>query len=82
MAAAAAAAAAAPAHTVAVTHSAPTNIAVIKYWGKADVALNTPLNPSVSVTLCQDDLRAITTAVASPAFTADRLWLNGKCVRP
>ena len=28
----------------------------------------------------QDDLKAITTIVASPAFTEDRLWLNGVCV--
>jgi diphosphomevalonate decarboxylase len=59
------------------TVSAPTNIAVIKYWGKADVALNTPINSSVSVTLDQRDLRAVTTVAASPSFTQDRLWLNG-----
>lgn len=35
------------------TVSAPTNIAVIKYWGKEDVALNTPINSSVSLTLDQ-----------------------------
>jgi hypothetical protein len=28
-------------------------VAVIKYWGKKDVKLNTPLNSSVSVTLDQ-----------------------------
>jgi diphosphomevalonate decarboxylase len=59
------------------TVSAPTNIAVIKYWGKADVNLNTPINSSVSVTLDQKDLRAVTTVAASTAFTQDRLWLNG-----
>ena len=57
--------------------SAPTNIACIKYWGKADVKWNTPTNDSVSVTLDQDDLRAVTTAAASPLFEKDRLWLNG-----
>lgn len=35
------------------TVSAPTNIAVIKYWGKGNVELNTPLNSSVSCTLDQ-----------------------------
>ena len=60
-----------------VTVSAPTNIACIKYWGKADVKWNTPTNDSVSVTLDQDDLRAVTTAAASPLFEKDRLWLNG-----
>jgi diphosphomevalonate decarboxylase len=60
-----------------VTVSAGTNIAVIKYWGKADPAYNTPINDSVSVTLDQKDLCAVTTAAASFQFTQDRLWLNG-----
>jgi diphosphomevalonate decarboxylase len=59
------------------TVSAPTNIAVIKYWGKANVALNTPINSSVSVTLDQADLRAVTTTAASTQFQQHRLWLNG-----
>lgn len=62
---------------VSATHCAPSNIAVIKYWGKRDVVMNTPINSSVSMTMSQDDLRAITTIVASPEFTEDRLWLNG-----
>lgn len=60
------------------TVSAPTNIAVIKYWGKADAEFNTPINDSLSVTLDQQDLRAVTTVAASPDFTTDRLWLNGE----
>lgn len=63
---------------VSATHSAPSNIACIKYWGKRDVKQNTPINSSVSVTMNQDDLKATTTIVASPVFTADRLWLNGQ----
>lgn len=59
------------------TVSAPTNIACVKYWGKASVEYNTPINSSVSVTLDQSDLRAVTTAAASPSFATDRLWLNG-----
>lgn len=59
------------------TSSAPTNIATIKYWGKADAKWNTPINSSVSVTLDQADLKAVTTAAASTAFETDRLWLNG-----
>lgn len=59
------------------TVSAPTNIACIKYWGKADAYWNTPTNDSVSVTLDQSDLRAVTTAAASSSFEKDRLWLNG-----
>lgn len=59
------------------TVSAPTNIACIKYWGKADVQYNTPTNDSVSVTLDQSDLKAVTTVAASIQFQQDRLWLNG-----
>lgn len=66
----------APIYTATV--SAPTNIAVIKYWGKANKEFNTPINDSLSVTLDQTDLRAVTTAAASMDFTEDRLWLNGK----
>jgi diphosphomevalonate decarboxylase len=62
---------------VMATVSAPTNIAVIKYWGKADAAYNTPINSSLSVTLDQGDMRAVTTAAVSAAFEKDRLWLNG-----
>jgi diphosphomevalonate decarboxylase len=60
------------------TVSAPTNIAVIKYWGKASLEHNTPINSSLSVTLDQADLRAVTTVAASPDFSEDMLWLNGE----
>ncbi|KDO31253.1 diphosphomevalonate decarboxylase [Saprolegnia parasitica CBS 223.65] len=60
-----------------VTCSTPTNIAVIKYWGKDSVALNTPINSSVSVTLNQKQLKTVTSIVASTTFAADRIWLNG-----
>ena len=60
------------------TVTAPTNIAVIKYWGKASVEYNTPTNDSLSITLDQADLRAVTTVAASPSFSQDRLWLNGE----
>jgi len=59
------------------TVTAPTNIAVIKYWGKASAEWNTPTNDSVSVTLDQSDLKAVTTVAASSKFQQDRLWLNG-----
>lgn len=58
--------------------TAPVNIAVIKYWGKRDAALNLPTNSSLSVTLSQDDLRAWTTAACSDSFPGDRMWLNGE----
>uniref|UniRef100_K3WFN8 Diphosphomevalonate decarboxylase n=1 Tax=Globisporangium ultimum (strain ATCC 200006 / CBS 805.95 / DAOM BR144) TaxID=431595 RepID=K3WFN8_GLOUD len=60
------------------TCAAPTNIAALKYWGKASEALNTPINSSVSVTLHQDQLRTKTTVASAPSFRTTRLWLNGK----
>ncbi len=63
-----------------VTHTAPSNIACIKYWGKRDIRMNTPINSSVSVTMNQDDLKAITTITASKSFDKDQLWLNGQYV--
>lgn len=64
---------------VGLTATSPTNIAVVKYWGKRDISLNLPINSSVSVTLDQSDLKTITTVTASTGFTSkgDRLWLNG-----
>jgi diphosphomevalonate decarboxylase len=50
---------------------------VIKYWGKRDEQLILPLNSSLSATLDQADLCTITTVMASPRLTRDRLWLNG-----
>ncbi|MCO5559788.1 hypothetical protein L7F22_013392 [Adiantum nelumboides] len=63
---------------VMVTARAPTNIAVVKYWGKRNQKLILPINSSISVTLNPHDLSATTTVAVSPSFTADRLWLNGK----
>jgi len=63
---------------VSVTVSSPTNIAVIKYWGKREQKLNLPINSSVSVTIDQADLCTTTTVTASASFTRDRLWLNGE----
>ncbi|KIW52752.1 diphosphomevalonate decarboxylase [Exophiala xenobiotica] len=59
--------------------TAPVNIAVIKYWGKRDVALNLPTNSSLSVTLSQKSLRTHTTASCSESFSGpDSLILNGE----
>lgn len=60
------------------TARAPTNIAVIKYWGKRDETLILPINSSISVTLDPDHLSATTTVAVSPSFESDRMWLNGK----
>ncbi|KAI5939055.1 Diphosphomevalonate decarboxylase [Manis javanica] len=63
---------------VAVTCTAPVNIAVIKYWGKRDEELILPINSSLSITLHQDQLKTTTTAALSRDFTEDRIWLNGR----
>ncbi len=59
------------------TFTSPTNIAVIKYWGKGDVKLNTPMNSSVSLTLDQSDLHTVTSIGALKEAEKDRMWLNG-----
>lgn len=61
-----------------VTAQTPTNIAVIKYWGKRDETLILPVNDSISVTLDPDHLCTTTTVAVSPSFDQDRMWLNGK----
>ncbi|XP_010554524.1 PREDICTED: diphosphomevalonate decarboxylase MVD2 [Tarenaya hassleriana] len=63
---------------VMVTAQTPTNIAVIKYWGKRDEARILPINDSISVTLDPDHLCTVTTVAVSPAFDHDQMWLNGK----
>ncbi|XP_044512469.1 diphosphomevalonate decarboxylase MVD2, peroxisomal-like [Mangifera indica] len=60
------------------TAQTPTNIAVIKYWGKRDETLILPVNDSISVTLDPKHLCTTTTVAVSPGFEQDRMWLNGK----
>ncbi|GER53146.1 mevalonate diphosphate decarboxylase [Striga asiatica] len=63
---------------LALTAQTPTNIAVIKYWGKRDEDLILPINGSISVTLNPEHLCTTTSVAVSPTFTHDRMWLNGK----
>lgn len=63
-----------------VTAKTPTNIAVIKYWGKRDETLILPINDSISVTLDPNHLCTTTTVAVSPTFVEDRMWLNGKVI--
>lgn len=56
-----------------VTARAHTNIALIKYWGKANSTLNIPTTSSLSMTL---DQFYTTTAVEFTESPADRLILN------
>ena len=52
------------------------NIALAKYWGKADSELNLPAVPSVSVTL--DALVTETSVTFAPGAGADTLVLDGR----
>lgn len=61
-----------------LTAQTPTNIAVIKYWGKRDENLILAINDSISVTLDPDHLCTTTSVAVSPSFDQDRMWLNGK----
>jgi len=58
------------------TVRARSNIALVKYWGKADAALNIPAVGSISITL--DRLWTDTTVRFDPAFPKDRLVLDGE----
>ncbi|HMF40457.1 MAG TPA: diphosphomevalonate decarboxylase [Polyangia bacterium] len=58
----------------AVTAVAGTNIALVKYWGKRDVALNLPATGSLSLTL---DRLGTRTTVAFDDGDRDRLVLDG-----
>ncbi len=53
---------------------AHANIALAKYWGKSDVALNLPAVPSISLTL--EALRTDTTLVFDKTLTHDELQIN------
>lgn len=55
---------------------AHTNIALIKYWGKANEDLIIPMNNSLSVTL--DKFYTETKVTFSPEYTKDTLILNGQ----
>ncbi len=57
---------------------APSNIALVKYWGKRDETLNLPVNSSLSVSL--GHLGTETTI--AHAEQADSIMLNGEPVEP
>jgi diphosphomevalonate decarboxylase len=58
------------------TALARANIALAKYWGKSDVALNLPAVPSISITL--EPMRTETTVEFDAALNEDVVMLNGK----
>ncbi len=57
-----------------------SNIALVKYWGKRDAALNLPAAGSLSLTLA--GMVTETTVELSSALMADSLVLNGVSVDP
>lgn len=58
---------------------APSNIALSKYWGKRDAALNLPLNSSLSISLA--DWGSTTQISPSPDDT-DQVWFNDAQLDP
>lgn len=63
------------ANPVTITAQAQPNIALVKYWGKRDRALNLPAAGSLSITL--DALFTRTTVCLAPDQAHDSLLLNG-----
>jgi diphosphomevalonate decarboxylase len=64
--------------TMTVRVSARANIALAKYWGKADAFDNLPAVPSLSLTL--EGLVTTTSVRFDQALSADRAWLDGQAV--
>lgn len=63
-----------------VTARACANIALVKYWGKRDPALNLPAAPSLSLTL--EALTTETTVAFDEALPYDQLILDGTLAKP
>ena len=58
------------------TAVAHPNIALIKYWGKVDEALNLPANPSLSMNLAV--LTTVTTVEFQPGLSDDIITVDGQ----
>ena len=63
-------------HPMQATAQAQPNIALVKYWGKRDVALNLPAAGSLSITL--DALHTRTRVRFNDTLNADDIALNGE----
>ena len=57
------------------TATAPSNIALVKYWGKRSTSLNVPDTGSISVTLA--GLETTTTASVETGLTRDVVTIGG-----
>ena len=60
------------------TGCAGANIALVKYWGKRNAALNLPAAGSLSITLAE--LLTITRLTPDAALAADELMLDGRSI--
>jgi len=66
---------------------APSNIALCKYWGKRDAALNLPINSSLSISLgtlgTRTEIRPLVEAMPSSLSDGrDQVYLNGELQSP
>ncbi|BCU70207.1 diphosphomevalonate decarboxylase [Stygiolobus caldivivus] len=59
---------------------APSNIAIIKYWGKRNEELNLPLNSSLSITL--EGLEVRTKVIFDEGLERDEVVINGERASP
>lgn len=66
---------AAPSAELAASAVAQPNIALVKYWGKRDTALNLPAGGSISITL--SGLQTVTRIRFDASLAADQLILGG-----
>ncbi|QKQ99243.1 diphosphomevalonate decarboxylase [Metallosphaera tengchongensis] len=53
---------------------APSNIAIVKYWGKRNRELNLPLNPSLSISLNEVWVRS--RVIFDESLRDDEVWIN------
>jgi len=60
---------------------APANVALCKYWGKRDAALNLPVNSSLSVSLGELGTRTEIRRIEAEG-EGDRIWLDGRLRAP
>jgi diphosphomevalonate decarboxylase len=65
---------------VKATAAAHPNLALVKYWGKADETLNIPANSSISVNL--SGATTVTSVAFSPQLAEDVVLLDGQLPTP
>jgi len=61
-----------------ITVKSPANIALVKYWAKADNALRIPINNSIS--MCLSDMFSITTAQFDTSLSSDSIYFENEAI--